>query len=644
MSDSKHFDKIAIIGVILAIAFTLWFMFGAGNILTPMSEEDNEYLTDEQIDDILASSDATIITLNGDSGEVDGSGASVSFGSVSISDGGIYRISGTLSDGNIDVKAGGTDTVYIVLDGADISCSDDSAVLVENADKVYLISADGSENSLYTGADMESSVEATAAGREGCIYARDDLILAGRGTVNITSDYEHGVVQDDNEDTIIVMSGTYSITSVGKGIKSDGTLEVTGGNVTIDAQDDAIHTDDDITLTAGVLTLSSADDGIHSDTAVYLNGTDIEVLTAYEGVEALIIEMNDGDVKITSTDDGFNGNGESTEDTLVTINGGTLTVLNPTGMDADGIDSNGSIVINGGYVYVSLTGGGTNSALDYGSENGGTCTINGGTVIAAGGSGMLEEISDQSAQGSITMVYETTYEAGTTVTVTDADGNEIISQIVDDTMSAVTLSAEAITEGGTYTVTTGTDSEEVTLDSIAYSNSELSGGMMGGGFGGGGGGMRGGMGGQNSGGDQSQDGGQDFGGDQSQDGGQNFGGKGFNSDSEDGSQNFRGGRGRMMQQNDNSSESTDTDSQKPDMSQMQDGEMPDMSQMQNGDQMGGMPGGGGMQGGEWDMDNQENQVTWYTPTTTDWIYIGIGVAVLVAAIIFAAVFKRRKRK
>lgn len=62
-----------------------------------------------------------------------------------------------------------------------------------------------------------------------------------------------------------------------------------------------------------------------------------------------------------------------------TINGGTVTLLNPSGRDADGIDSNGNIDINGGLVYISLVGDGSNCALDYGSENG-------GTVVACGGS------------------------------------------------------------------------------------------------------------------------------------------------------------------------------------------------------------------------------------------------------------------
>ena len=614
MSDSKHFDKIAIVAVVLAVILTLWFMTGGGGLLTPANEVEEEYLTDEKVQELIETQSPTTVTLDGDTGEVDGKGAGISFGNLSITDGGVYVVSGTLTDGEIVVNAGGSDVVCIVLDGADITCPDDSAILVQNAGAVYLWTTEGSENSITTGADMESSTDAVAAGREGALYTRDDLILAGRGTLNIISEYEHGIVQDDNEDTIIFLSGTYNITSVGKGIKSDNTLEIDGGDITIDAEDDAVHADSDVTLSGGSMTISSADDGIHSDTAVYLNGTDITVTEAYEGVEAPIIEMNGGDINITSTDDGFNGNGTGIEDTLVTVNDGKLTILNPTGRDADGLDSNGSIVINGGYIYISLTGGGTNSALDFGSESGGTCTINGGTVIAAGGSGMLEAISENSSQASITMVYDTTYEAGTTVTVTDADGNEIISQLVDDSMSAVTLSAEGIENGGTYTVTTGEDSEEVTLDAINYSNTELT-GMMGGGFGGGMGGHRG--------------GGRQFGMNESGDSSQSTGTNGQSTDSTTGSDSSQ--PPQMPEQGTDTTGSTDGTASS------------DTNAQPTGNPM-AMGGGMGGGQGEWDMDNQTTQITWYTPTATDWVYIAIGALVILAAIIFAAVFHRRKRK
>lgn len=133
-------------------------------------------------------------------------------------------------------------------------------------------------------------------------------------------------------------------------------------------------------------------------------GGGITVNSCSEGIESPEILIEDGDITVTSTDDGINACGTETADGSlpgITINGGTVTLLNPSGRDADGIDSNGNIDINGGLVYISLVGDGSNCALDYGSENGGICRINGGTVVACGGSTMLETMSETSAQPSL---------------------------------------------------------------------------------------------------------------------------------------------------------------------------------------------------------------------------------------------------
>ena len=52
-------------------------------------------------------------------------------------------------------------------------------------------------------------------------------------------------------------------------------------------------------------------------------------------------------------------------------------------------------------MFISVTGTGTNNAIDYGSENGGKCTVSGGTVIACGSSQMAEYPDSDSTQGFI---------------------------------------------------------------------------------------------------------------------------------------------------------------------------------------------------------------------------------------------------
>ncbi len=227
--------------------------------------------------------------------------------------------------------------------------------------------------------------------------------------------------------------------------------------------------------------------------------------TCCEGIEAPEILIEDGAITVTSTDDGINACGTETSDGSlpgVTINGGTVTLLNSSGRDADGIDSNGNIDINGGLVYISLVGDGGNCALDYGSENGGACRINGGTVVACGGSTMLETMSENSAQPSL-LYAGTTQAAGTEITLQDSSGETLLTYAAPNSFSAVLVSCPEMAIGSTYALTLGNTAQEIPLTQVATTygvSGGMGGGMdgnMGGGMGdmGGQGGMNGGPGG-----------------------------------------------------------------------------------------------------------------------------------------------------
>lgn len=64
---------------------------------------------------------------------------------------GTYILTGTLTDGQVIVSAGDKDKVQLVLNGASITCADRSAIVVQNADKVFLTLADGAQNTLSDG-------------------------------------------------------------------------------------------------------------------------------------------------------------------------------------------------------------------------------------------------------------------------------------------------------------------------------------------------------------------------------------------------------------------------------------------------------------------------------------------------------------
>ena len=172
-----------------------------------------------------------------------------------------------------------------------------------------------------------------------------------------------------------------------KGLKSDGPITVLAGSFTLDCADDAVHAGSDITISGGQWQIRTADDGIHSDEHVIIGGGSFDIPYCYEGIEGKNVTISGGTIQITATDDGINAAGEDSETghripgvdngAVITVDGGEITIVS----DGDCLDSNGSIVLNGGTLKLTCNGNG-NTALD--SESG--VTNNGADVTTNDGS------------------------------------------------------------------------------------------------------------------------------------------------------------------------------------------------------------------------------------------------------------------
>lgn len=156
------------------------------------------------------------------------------------------------------------------------------------------------------------------------------------------------------------------------------------------------------------------------------------------------------------------GSMENDTDAYIKITGGTLTV----DAGGDGLDSNGSMTISGGTVYVSGSESGADSAIDYNGD----AVITGGIVIAAGSAGMAQGFGDSSTQYSIAHSFSGTQEAGTSITLTDESGKVLASWTPEKKYTTVVVSSPELKKGGVYTLTAGTESAELTLESVVTSN------------------------------------------------------------------------------------------------------------------------------------------------------------------------------
>jgi len=610
MSTHNTLDKICVAIVICSLVLTVLFMNGEALGITKIVDEDAEqnsdsaYFTTNDQNGSWDTTGAAVVTLTGDGASVSGNGAYVYDGNVVIAEAGRYVFSGNLEDGSIIVDAHDSSKVWILLDGVEINCSDDACIQVDQADKVFLTLAEGSQNILTSGSAYSDT--ALSDGTDGAIFAHDDLTINGSGSLAVTAQYSHGISANDD---LVITGGTITISAVEDAIHvndsirikdaaitvtagddglltsnevENGYLYIESGTLDVTASGDGIHTTGDITVAGGETNISAGDDGIHSDASVFVQSGTILISDCYEGIEALIIDVSGGDVSINCEDDGFNANGGSgdmfggggqmggghndgtsghggmhggetddgttgerptppemggegmsgemptppdmggegmsgempappdmsgesmssgmpadpetdtasgstqssadTEDveTYISISGGNIRIVNEVGQDADGLDSNGDIKISGGTIYISLLGTGSNCAVDYASESGGVAEITGGTIIACGASSMAEGFDSTSTQASILYNTSTVAEAGTTLTVADADGSVLLSWEVPCSFSSALISCPEMKVGGTYTVSAGGTSEEVTLESVSTTYGEAQGGMPGG--------------------------------------------------------------------------------------------------------------------------------------------------------------------
>lgn len=322
----------------------------------------------------------SLVSINSDSGEDDSwkenketiNLSDISDGQLSITKGGDYTLSGTLS-GNITVNT--EEKVKLRLAGADITSDTEPCIYFENADKAYISIEDGTEN-LLTVSSCDS----------GAVYSKDNLEIKGNGTLNIVSGSCHGIKASDNltieggninitangdgihvNDTFKMKDGSVKINAVcdgiesesivnisggkidiktslepsnsddlnktnemqgfrkqfeetsaefeksAKGIKADWMMVVSGGDITVNSTDHAVHCASDIEITGGNFTLDSKyGKGIsgHGNVTVDGKNTIIDVQNSTEGLESKnIITINDGTIRIIASDDGINGGG-----------------------------------------------------------------------------------------------------------------------------------------------------------------------------------------------------------------------------------------------------------------------------------------------------------------------------------------------
>lgn len=305
---------------------------------------------------------------------------------------GVYRLSGTLSAGQVAVDLGEdaeddpNAVVTLVLDGVDVTCTVAPAVIFYN---VYECGSDDADNA-------SKEVDTAAAGAN--VVIADGSVNTVNGSY-VARIYEPGTVELNDAGTAV--EDAEKLHKYDGAFYSKMSMNVFGG---------AENT--------GVLAINAENEGLDSELHLTVNG---------------------GRLHITSGNDGINTNED--EVSVTTVNGGLveITVTGTTG-EGDGIDSNGWLVINGGIVVTSACADSADAGID--SDMG--IWLNGG-VVAAGGH-MLDEIAGGTANYAV-FQFSGSWQGSQVYRLADAAGTLAASAIPANAFSVLVLSTPDMAAG-----------------------------------------------------------------------------------------------------------------------------------------------------------------------------------------------------
>lgn len=335
----------------------------------------------------------------------------------------------------------------LTLDGLTLTCTDGPAINNQCHKKCFVVVK--GTNSLTDGSSYATSTE----DRKAALFSEGQVIFSGSGSLTVKGNYKHAIASDDYihltdgltgtlnltaatdglhaNDAIFINGGTTSITAGSDGVECDSTITIEGGSLTISADGDGIQSDTtDILINGGTINITNAGDkGIVAFRNITINGGTIRVSSEYKCIKAGKKENNkivsagnihitDGDIQVICNGEAVGGGGDpwggssssdsskpegieakgtiiidggyvyvqSADDAInaagdMTVNGGAVMAYSTAN---DGLDANGDMYIKGGLVY-AICAGGAEVAMDANTEGGKKLYIQGGTFVTVGG-------------------------------------------------------------------------------------------------------------------------------------------------------------------------------------------------------------------------------------------------------------------
>lgn len=351
------------------------------------------------------------IKLNGKTVTIEGDGAKAENSTVTITKEGIYRLSGSLDDGQIIVDADKA-KVQLVLDNADITCKNSSPIYGKNSDKIFVTLAENSVNSLTDGSSYNFADEQNSE-PDACIFSCDSITLNGTGKLSVNANFADGI---HSKDDIVITGGDITVNSTADGIKGKDYTAVCGGKLDITSGEDGIKSTETDTalgfvyIEGGDISINAANDGIQAESDAVIAGGAIDIICG-GGMENAQPKQNDmgfggrfgGELtppegfENMTPPDGFSGGNPKSPQAEQTADSTTTETSDTTTSDSTkGIKGGNSVEINGGEITVNSADDAIHSNKDI--------MINGGkSVLSAGGDGIHADSRIDITSGTVTI-------------------------------------------------------------------------------------------------------------------------------------------------------------------------------------------------------------------------------------------------
>lgn len=370
------------------------------------------------------------IKLNGKAVTIEGDGAKAENSTVTITKEGIYRLSGSLDDGQIIVDADKA-KVQLVLDNVDITCKNSSPIYGKNSDKIFVTLAENSVNSLTDGSSYNFADEQNSE-PDACIFSCDSITLNGTGKLSVNANFADGI---HSKDDIVITGGDITVNSTADGIKGKDYTAICGGKIDITSGEDGIKSTETDTalgfvyIEGGDILINAANDGIQAESDAVIAGGAIDIICG-GGMENAQPKQNDmgfggrfggeftppeGFENMTPPDgfggeftppegfenmtppDGFGGGNHKSPQAEQTADSTATETSDTTTSDSTkGIKGGNSVEINGGEITVNSADDAIHSNKDI--------IINGGkSVFSAGGDGIHADSRIDITSGTVTI-------------------------------------------------------------------------------------------------------------------------------------------------------------------------------------------------------------------------------------------------